>query len=133
MKPTAALAVPTLMLAVSLVACSEDKAAVCTSVDDLKSSVQKVKDVDVTSSTGLSDLQSSLQSVEDDLANVKSDAKSEFDAQINKVESSYGALKTSAEAAKADPSAATVTAVRTALTTFGADAQTLVGDVQSTC
>ena len=56
-----AAAVMTLALSTPLAACGEDKPAVCSSVDSLKSSVNDVKKIDVSSSTALSDLESDRQ------------------------------------------------------------------------
>ena len=69
-----AIALTTLFLALPLTACSEDTPAVCGSVDDLKTSVAEVTDIDVSSSSALTDLQSGLTAVESNLADVKSDA-----------------------------------------------------------
>ena len=72
-------------------------------------------------------------SVRTDLTDVKNDAKSEYDSQINSVETSYTKLKTSVEAALASPSVTTLSAAKTALSGFGTATQTLVSDIQSTC
>ena len=123
------LAVVSLLLGASLVGCGgedggsggdggsgSDKPAVCGSVDTLKTSVGKLKDIDVTSSGAVSDLESGLTGVQSDLNDVKADAKSEFSSQVAATEKSGGALKTSVDDAKANPSAATLTAVGSTLT-----------------
>jgi hypothetical protein len=132
-RRSVALTIATLILGASLAACGEDKPAVCGSVDDLKSSVDSVKDIDVGSSSAVSDLQSGVTSIESDLAAVKADAKSEFSSEIQAVEQSLAALKTSVNAAKADPTAATLSSAGAALSAFGTGAETLVSDIQSTC
>ena len=133
-KTALILTLPTMLLAASLAACGgDDKPAVCGSVDDLKSSVQSVKDVDVTTSSGLSDLESALTTVKDDLASVKADATSEFSSQIDTVETSYSALTSTVDKAKTSPSATTLSATASALSTFNTDAQSLISDVESTC
>src|SRR4051794_32694787 len=58
MKSALALAMPTLLLSLSVAACSGDKPAVCSSVNNLKSSFDDVKNIDVRSSGALTDLQS---------------------------------------------------------------------------
>ena len=128
-----ALTIATLMLCASLAACGGDKPAVCGSVDDLKSSVDDVKDIDVTSSGAVSDLQTGLTSVESDLAAVKADAKSEFSSQIQGVQQSFATLKTSVDAAKADPTASTLSTAGAALSAFDTGVESLVTDIQSTC
>lgn len=140
MKP--AIAVTALVLALSLTACGDDEpdepdapaeAAVCTSVDDLRSSVDDVQAIEVESGTALADLQSGLAAVESAFSEVKADAKSEFAAPVDAVQSSLVALKTSVEAATTTESAETLAAVGPALSTFGTDVQALVDDVESTC
>ena len=55
-----ALTLVSLLLGASLVACGgKDKAAVCGSVDTLKSSITDLKGIDITSSGAVSALQSS--------------------------------------------------------------------------
>ena len=128
-----ALTMVALLLGALLAACGGDDPAVCGSVDNLKSSVDDVKDIDVSSSGAVSDLQSGLAGVESDLADVKADAKSEFSSQLQAVQQSLTALKTSTNAAKADPTAATLSTARAALSAFGTGVETLVSDIQSTC
>ncbi len=127
------VAVMTLALATPLAACSEDEPAVCSSADSLKASVDDVQDIDVSSSTALSDLESGLTAIGSDLSDVKADAKAEFSTQVDAVQTSYDALTASVDSAKASASAATLTAARTALSTFNTDVQTLVTDVKETC
>jgi hypothetical protein len=127
------VAVMTLALAVPLTGCGEDQAAVCSSVDDLEASVDEVRDIEVSSSGALGDLESGLTAVGSDLSEVKADAKTEFSSQIDTVQASYDALTESVDAAKASASAATLSAAATALSTFGSDVRTLITDVQETC
>jgi len=143
MKP--AIAVTGLFLALFLTACSDDEpdeaaetsappeAAVCSSVDDLKTSFDDVKEVEVDSGTALPDLQSGVAAIESAFADVKADAKSEFAAPVAAVESSLAALKTSVEAATTAESAETLAAAGAALSTFGTEAQALIDDIESTC
>jgi hypothetical protein len=127
------IALTTLILALPLAACSEDEPAVCGSVDDLRASVDDVREVDVTGSDDLTDLQSALTAVESDFAEVKTDARSEFNAPVDAVETSLTALKTSVEQAQSAPAADTLAAAASDLSAFGSEVQTLIDDVQSTC
>ena len=131
MKP--ALVVTTMLLALPLVACSEDEPAVCTSVEELRTSVDDVQAIDVGSGTALADLQSGLEAVEGDLAEVKADAENEFAAPLEQVETSWAELESSIEAATTDESPETLAAAGQALATFGSAVQTLVSDIQATC
>ena len=124
----------TLVLGGILAGCSDDDTpAVCSSVDALESSVNDVKSIDFTSSGALTDLESGLSTIQTDLATVKTDAKSEFADEITAVDSAFTTLTTSVDAAKADPSAATIGAIGTAVTPFTTAVQTLISDVKSTC
>ena len=133
MRRLLALATAALVLGASLVGCSEDEPEVCGSVDDLKTSVNSLKDVDLTTSGAVEDLQSGLANIKTDLEEVKTDAKSQFSSQIEAVDTAYGALATSAEDAKADPSVATLSAVASAWSTFRTDVKSLIEDIQATC
>ena len=133
MKRSIGMSLAALVLGASVVACGGGQPAVCSSVDDLKSSVDSVKNVDLRSSNGISDLENAISKVKSALGDVKTNAKSEFSSEIAGVEKNYAALKTSADAAKADPSATTLATAKSALSSFVASAQTLVTKVQSTC
>ncbi len=122
-----------LALGASLAACSEDEPAVCSSADQLRSSVDSVQDIELDSSAAIGDLQSGLSSIGDDLAEVKSDAPAEFSTEVDAVEGSYANLTSSVKDAKASASAETLAATGKALSTLGTDVQKLVDDVQSTC
>jgi len=133
MKARIVTAVVALALATTLAACGEDEPAVCSSVDTLRDSVEDLKNIDVTSSGALSELESGLTTIQGDLADVKSDAESEFASQIDAVETGFSAVRTSIEAAKSDPSAATLAAAGTALSSFASTVGTFIDDVRSTC
>lgn len=133
MRSSVVRAVAALVLGVSLVGCSSDNAAVCGSVDNLKTSVDSAKKIDVTSSTGISDLQNGLAAVDTNLAQVKTDAKSEFSFELTAVDTASNALKTSLTTAKSDPAAATLAAAASASQAFVASVQTLSTKVKSTC
>ncbi|MER7606487.1 hypothetical protein [Nocardioides sp. NPDC127503] len=125
--------VAALTLSASLAACGEDDPAVCSSVNELQSSVDDVKGIDIGSSETLSDLQTGLSAVEDDLVDLKADAADEFSTQIEAVEASFATLTSSVESAIAGVSVDTLAAARAALSTFGDDIETLVTDVKETC
>ena len=104
MRSMAAVVV-TLLLGVSLVGCGggdsgdsgdggDAAPALCVSVATLKTSVEKLKNIDVTSSGAVSDLESGLTGIQSDLSRVKTDAKSEFSSQVDAVEKASRALKT---------------------------------------
>jgi hypothetical protein len=127
------LATLTLLLGATLVGCSDDEPAVCSSVDDLKASVEDVTNIEVTASGAASELQSGLTTIKSDLADVKSDAESEFSPEVDAVESAFATLTTTVDAAAADPTADTLAAAGAAVSPFSSAVQTLVDDVKSTC
>ncbi|WP_426244549.1 hypothetical protein [Nocardioides sp. LHG3406-4] len=96
-------------------------------------SVEDLTEIDVDSGTALTDLESSLAAVEDNIADVRADAESEFAEPLDAVESSFAALKTSVDAAVTAASATTLSAAGSALSKFGTDVKTLIDDIQSTC
>lgn len=129
----AAAVTATLLLGAALVGCSDDKPAVCDSVDNLKTSVEDVQNIDITASSAVSDLESGLNTIKSDLATVKTDAKSQYASQIDAVNSAFTTLTTSIDAAKADATGTTLAAVGAAVAPFTTAVQTLFDDIQSTC
>jgi hypothetical protein len=133
MRSSLAITVASLAVCASVVSCGEDTPAVCGSVADLKTSVDNVTQIDVTSSGALSDLKSGLSAVQGDLAEVKDDATSKFGTQLDAVERSYEGLRTSIQSVTSGATAATLAEAGAALSTFGTDVKTLITDIQSTC
>ena len=121
------------MLSASLVACGDDTPAVCGSAEQLQSSVDELKDIDVTETNGLDEFKSQVETIDGDLDQLTNDAKSEFSSQVDAVTTTFVALEASVQAAMADPSADTLAAAVTALSAFSTDVQALISDVESTC
>ncbi len=126
-------AVGFVMSSAALVACGEDTPAVCGSAEQLQSSFDDLKDIDITEENGPEEFKSQVETVDGDLDQLTNDAKSEFSSQVDAVIATFEALKTSAQAATADPSADTLTAANTALSAFTTEVQALIKDVESTC
>jgi hypothetical protein len=122
-----------LMSSAALVACGEDTPAVCGSADQLQSSFDELKDIDVTEENGLDEFKSQLETVDGDLDQLTNDAKSEFSTQVDAVTASFEALGASVQAATADPSVDTLAVASTALSEFRTEVQALISDVKSTC
>jgi len=121
------------MSSAALVACGGDTPAVCGSADQLQSSFDELKDIDVTEDNGLDEFKSQLETVDGDLDQLTNDAKSEFSSQVEAVSTTWEALGTSVQAATADPSADTLAAANTALSAFSTATEALISDVKSTC
>jgi hypothetical protein len=132
-RKLALAAATVVMLSASLVACGDDTPAVCASADQLKSSVDEVKDIDVTETNGIDELKSQLETIDGNLDQLTNDAKDEFSSQVDKVAATFEALQTSVEVAASDPSADTVAAAAAAWSAFTTSVKTLISDVQSTC
>lgn len=131
MSKTVIITVATLLLATGLAGCS-DQPAVCDSVDELRASVDNLKDINL-SENGLGEISDSLSAIEDDVRQVASDAKGEFSDQVDQVDADFTELGSSVDAARQDTSASTLGAVGAAVSTLGDDVEALVDDVSSTC
>jgi hypothetical protein len=122
-----------LMTVLTLTGCGgEDKPAVCSDVDALGTSISALTDVKLEQGA-LPTLQSKFSQVQDDAAQLKTDATTEFGSEIDAVDSAAASVKSSLEAAAADTSAATVTAVGVALQTLTSALSDLQNAVESTC
>ena len=132
-RKLALTAATVVMLSASLVACGDDTPAVCGSANQLKSSVEEVKDIDVTDTNGIDELKSQLETIDGDLDQLTNDAKQEFSSQVDAVTTTFEALKASVQAATENPSAETLAAAATAWSAFSTSVKTLISDVQSTC
>ena len=127
----ALLVVATLLAVVGMGACSSNQPAVCSSVDALNSSVQHLKNVNV-SENGLSELRARLDQVKKDLQQVAIDAKQQYGSQMSAVSTSVAALESSLKAAQADPSAA-LGPVVTGVATVSSATKALQQAVANTC
>ena len=126
-------AVGFVMSSAALVACGEDTPAVCGSAEQLQSSFDDLKDIDITEENGPEEFKSQVETVDGDLDQLTNDAKAEFSSQVDTVIATFEGLKTSAQAATADPSADTLAAATTAMSAFTTEVQALIKDVESTC
>lgn len=111
---------------------SQDPAALCSSLDELKTSMQGLGDGTV-SAESLAALQSGLEPVKTDLAQVVDDAKAQYSAQADQLEQDFDELQLVADTARTTPSAANLSAIRPALRTLADDVRGLADDVASTC
>jgi hypothetical protein len=111
-----------LMVLLTVTGCGgEDKPAICSDVDALKSSVSALTDIELDQGA-LSELQK-----------VKSEAQAEFSTEIDAVDTATTAVKDSLDAAVASPSAPTIAAVGVALSQLKTALANLQSAVESTC
>ena len=132
MTRSLALPVVALMIATGLVGCGSDKPPICSSMDDLKTSVEHLKDLNV-SENGIAEIESQVSTIKDDLGQVKDDATAQYSAQVDTVEADFSTLTSSVTAAKETVDTATLGAVASGVTTLVSDVQSLAGDVATTC
>ena len=116
----------------ALAACSSDQPAVCDDVDALQSSIDNLKDVQV-SENGLNAMSSTLTQIKQDLQQLGADAKAEFGDEADAVRAAVTSLEESVDGAKADPSGTTLSAVGTAVTGVDTSLSALTEAVSGTC
>ena len=105
---------------------------VCSDVDSLKASASALTDVKVEQGA-LPDLQSKLTAVRQDVDTLKNDAESEFSTQLDAVDTASSTFKSALDAAVADPTVTTVSAVGPALRSLGTALGDLDAAVEKTC
>lgn len=110
----------------------DDTPAVCSSIDDLRSSVAALTDVQVERGA-LDTFQKAFDKVRSNLSTVVKDAKREYADEVDAVEEAMSDLGTSLDAAVSGPTAANVAAVGAASQALGTSISTLVDAVDSTC
>jgi hypothetical protein len=111
---------------------SGSSADLCAAVTSLKASVDALKNVQL-STDGLPALQGALESVKTDTQRVVDAGKAQYQVQVTRLQADAKALQVAVDAAKAAPSAATLAAVRTAISTAGDDMRSVADDLGSHC
>ncbi len=91
------------------------KPAYCSSVANLKTSVQALTNVNVVQN-GLSSVKSAVQKIQSDAKTVVSSAKSDFPSETSAMETSVNALVSTANQLSASPSPATLATMATEAT-----------------
>lgn len=104
----------------------------CSAVGELRDSVTALKNVQITAD-GLPALQQAVQKVTTDAQAVVDAGKSAYGTQTARLQADVTALRAAVDAAKAAPSVATLTVVRTAVGTLADDVSSLAGTLGSGC
>jgi hypothetical protein len=130
-RPVAVLSVGVAM-ATLLVACGNDKPAVCSDLEGLKQSVQNLKDVSLQAGA-LAKVQQDITAISQQFTTFKHDAKSEFAPDIEKVQSAVDDLSTTAGVAKQSPSLSHLASVGTATAALSDAVKSLGSAVSGTC
>lgn len=129
------LLVPGVALVLSglIAGCSSDsKPAYCNDADQLKTSVQNLRDVDVVKN-GLDSLKTALSNVQASAKTFAAAAKSEFAPQITALQNSLSGLDTAIKSVVGQPSAATVAAIGSAVSQVKNSASDLQNAASSKC
>jgi hypothetical protein len=132
MRRQSILSAVALLVAVALAGCGSDQPAVCDSLDAVRASADDVRDANV-SENGLSQVRAGLTALNQNLQQLGTEARTQFESEITAVRTAADQLSTSVSAAKADPTSATLDVVRDAMTSL-AEAVNSLGDAMAdTC
>ncbi|MGY1592472.1 hypothetical protein ACI79D_10885 [Geodermatophilus sp. SYSU D00708] len=104
----------------------------CKAVDDLRSSITALGDVQVVQQ-GTDAVQQAFTSVESALAQLRTDAGAEYADDVDRVQADADQVRTALGAAEQDASAQTLGAVASAVGVLLTDARALADQVGSTC
>jgi hypothetical protein len=115
-----------------LTACGSDQPPICDDVETLQSSVDNLKDVQV-SENGLNALSAELSQVQQDVRQLVTNAKAEFGDEASTVESAVQSLQSSVDSAKSEPNATTLSAVGTAVQGVDGSLSAMQDAVSGTC
>jgi hypothetical protein len=115
-----------------ITACGADKPAVCSSVDDLSTSMNQLGELQL-GENGRAQLESQLATVSADLAQVRADAHQQYGAQVATVTAAASNVRERFQAAKADPSQSTLRPLRAAIADLGSGVRALSDAVAGTC
>lgn len=116
-----------------LAACGDsNKPAVCDSLDTLNKSVSDLRSTSL-NSDGVQALQNNLIQVKNDLAKVKTDAKSQFQTQLNALDASMGQASSTISGARDKVSPQSLAAVGASLREVSSSYQALEDAISDTC
>jgi hypothetical protein len=119
-------------MALGLSSCGQDTPAICDDVDQLRSSVTHLKDIQIDQGA-LSELSSRLKTIQTDARRLQAEASKQFSGEVAAVKKAGDALATAIDQAMANPSVATLTALRPQVTALGTALGNLTDAVSSTC
>ena len=111
-RTVAAAAIWLALVPVGIAGCGgSEPPAFCQDLDQLAASMQALKDTDV-KAAGIEGVKPKLQAIRDDLDQLSSTAKQQFEPQITEVKKQGNELKTTVDAAVASPTQETIAAAR---------------------
>ena len=121
-----------LLVGATLAGCGDDQPAVCTSIDELGSSLKGLTSLELNGS-GVAGLEDQVALVVQDVKTVKDDASAEYDDQVAAIEADLQKVKSDATEVENAPSSTTVAALQTSRDALAADVKSFTKDVRSTC
>ena len=116
---------------IGLAGCGSSKPAYCSDRTTLENAVKNLPSV--TSSGGISGLQSQLAKIESDATSLVNAAKSDFPTQTSAVKTSVDALKTAVKALPSSPSASQLAAIALDATNVVSSVKNFVDTSKSKC
>jgi hypothetical protein len=112
--------------------CGTDQPAVCDSLAAVQTSMDHVRNANV-SENGLTQLQTDLTQLRADLVQLRTDAQTQFPTQIEGVRTAVNQFAASVAAARATPEATTLAAVRTGMSGVQDSVRHLADAMSGTC
>jgi hypothetical protein len=112
--------------------CSTDQAPVCDSLAAVQTSIDHVRDANV-SENGLTQLKTDLNQLKSDLVSLRTDGQAQFPGQIEAVRAAANQLSASIAAARATPEVTTLAAVRTSMSGLQNSVRQLADAMSGSC
>lgn len=106
--------------------------AVCSDIENLKASIQGLKNVSITEN-GLSAISDQITKIKQQLQTLKTDSKGQYDTQINDLTNALNNLSSSFDAARASPSISTLATLASSVPAVITAGQNLITAVSSRC
>ncbi|QWZ06424.1 hypothetical protein KRR39_12540 [Nocardioides panacis] len=119
-------------MTLGLSACGQGSPAVCADMDQLRRSVASLKDIQLDQGA-LSELSSRLKTIQTDARQLQADASKEFADETAAVTKAGDALGVGIDQAMANPSIATLSALKPQVTALGTALGNLSDALSSTC
>ena len=111
---------------------TSSNSTLCTDVNNLKASIQGLKDVSITAN-GLSAISDQITKIKQQLQTFQNDAKGQYAGEVSNLMNALNGLSSSFDAAKASPSLSTLATLASSAKTAITAGQQLINAVSSTC
>ena len=111
---------------------TSSNSTLCTDVDNLKASIQGLKDVSITQN-GLSAISDQITKIKQQLQTFQNDAKGQYASEVSNLTNALNSLSSSFDAARASPSLSTLATLASSVGKVITAGQQLISAVSSTC